>query len=92
MEERNKRKKKKEGSVQGYVFKVLKYCIQGFEICNVERSSKGEKNKKRESVLGFSFRVFKYWVQGNVEGSLKEGKRKKNKNVHLSRFEKKKKK
>ena len=45
MEGRLKGKKIKEkGSVQG-----LKYCVQGFQICNVERSLKGKKKKKTKT-------------------------------------------
>ena len=29
------------------MFRVLKYCVQGFEICNVEGSLKGEKKKEK---------------------------------------------
>ena len=38
---KEKRKKKREA------FRVLKYCVQGFEICNVEGSLKGEKKKQK---------------------------------------------
>ena len=38
---KKKRKKKREA------FRVLKYCVQGFEICNVEGSLKGGKKKQK---------------------------------------------
>ena len=42
LEERKKKKEKKRE-----VFRVLKYCVQGFEICNVEGSLKGGKKKQK---------------------------------------------
>ena len=42
----NGRKKKRKKEKKREVFRVLKYCVQGFEICNVEGSLKGRKKKK----------------------------------------------
>ena len=39
------RKKKRKKEKKREVFRVLKYCVQGFEICNVEGSLKGKKKK-----------------------------------------------
>ena len=45
LEEREKKKKKRKKKREA--FRVLKYCVQGFEICNVEGSLKGGKKKQK---------------------------------------------
>ena len=53
MKKKKKRKKKE-------AFRVLKYCIRGFEICNVEGSLKGGKKKKVEA-LRYCVRKQRVW-------------------------------
>ena len=53
LEEREKKKKKRKKKREA--FRVLKYCVQGFEICNVEGSLKGEKKKKNKNVEAFRY-------------------------------------
>ena len=46
LEERKKKKKEKRKKKRE-AFRVLKYCVQGFEICNIEGSLKGGKKKQK---------------------------------------------
>ena len=50
LEKKEKRKKKREA------FRVLKYCVQGFEICNVEGSLNGEKRNKNVEAFKYCLR------------------------------------
>ena len=45
LEERQKKKEKRKKKRKA--FRVLKYCVQGFEICNVEGSLKGGKKETK---------------------------------------------
>ena len=45
LEERKKKKEKRKKKREA--LRVLKYCVQGFEICNVEGSLKGGNKKQK---------------------------------------------
>ena len=42
-------------------FRVLKYCVQVFEICNVEGSLKGEKEKQKVEAFRYCLRKQRVW-------------------------------
>ena len=50
LEENKKKEIKEKGKVQGFAYRVLKYGVQGFEICNVKGSLKGKRKRKKKTL------------------------------------------